>query len=95
MIHVIGKDIVYFHTLFWPAMLKGADYTLPSQVIVHGFLTVNGEKMSKTRGTFVTARTYLDHLPPERPEPQSDAAAIARVKLPEAGCPYGGREAPQ
>ena len=60
--HIIGKDIVYFHTLFWPAMLKGAGYTLPSKVLVHGFLTVNGEKMSKSRGTFVTARTYLDHL---------------------------------
>jgi methionyl-tRNA synthetase len=63
--HVIGKDIVYFHTLFWPAMLKGAGYTLPSRVIVHGFLTVNGEKMSKTRGTFVNARTYLNHLDPQ------------------------------
>jgi methionyl-tRNA synthetase len=63
--HVIGKDIVYFHTLFWPAMLKGAGYTLPSKVMVHGFLTVNGEKMSKTRGTFVNARTYLDQLDPQ------------------------------
>ncbi len=63
--HVIGKDIVYFHTLFWPAMLKGAGYTLPTKVLVHGFLTVNGEKMSKTRGTFVNARTYLDHLDPQ------------------------------
>ena len=63
--HIIGKDIVYFHTLFWPAMLKGAGYTLPSRVLVHGFLTVNGEKMSKTRGTFVNARTYLDHLDPQ------------------------------
>jgi methionyl-tRNA synthetase len=63
--HIIGKDIAYFHTLFWPAMLKGADYTLPSKVLVHGFLTVNGEKMSKTRGTFITARTYLDHLDPQ------------------------------
>lgn len=63
--HVIGKDIVYFHTLFWPAMLKGAGYTLPSRVFVHGFLTVNGEKMSKTRGTFVNARTYLNHLDPQ------------------------------
>lgn len=65
IIHVIGKDIVYFHTLFWPAMLKGAGYTLPSRVIVHGFLTVNGEKMSKSRGTFITARTYLNHLDPQ------------------------------
>ncbi len=63
--HVIGKDIVYFHTLFWPAMLQGAGYTLPQRVLVHGFLTVNGEKMSKTRGTFVTARTYLAHLDPQ------------------------------
>lgn len=63
--HVIGKDITYFHTLFWPAMLKGAGYTLPSKVLVHGFLTVNGEKMSKTRGTFINARTYLDHLDPQ------------------------------
>jgi methionyl-tRNA synthetase len=63
--HLIGKDIVYFHTLFWPAMLQGAGYTLPSKVLVHGFLTVNGEKMSKTRGTFINARTYLDHLDPQ------------------------------
>src|SRR5215510_13444913 len=62
--HIIGKDIVYFHTLFWPAMLQGASYTLPSKVLVHGFLTVNGEKMSKTRGTFINARTYLEHLDP-------------------------------
>ncbi len=64
IVHVIGKDIVYFHTLFWPAMLNAADYTTPSQVQVHGWLKVNGEKMSKTRGTFILARTYLDHLPP-------------------------------
>jgi methionyl-tRNA synthetase len=63
--HIIGKDIVYFHTLFWPAMLKGSGYTLPSRVLVHGFLTVNGERMSKTRGTFINARTYLDHLDPQ------------------------------
>lgn len=63
--HIIGKDIVYFHTLFWPAMLKGAGYTLPSKVWVHGFLTVNGERMSKSRGTFINARTYLDHLDPQ------------------------------
>ncbi|MGQ4807384.1 Methionine--tRNA ligase [Candidatus Entotheonellaceae bacterium PAL068K] len=63
--HVIGKDIAYFHTLFWPAILKGADYTLPHKIFVHGFLTVDGEKMSKTRGTFITARTYLDHLDPQ------------------------------
>ena len=62
--HFIGKDIVYFHTLFWPAMLKTAAYKLPTQVHVHGFLTVDGEKMSKARGTFVLARTYLNHLDP-------------------------------
>jgi len=65
IIHFIGKDIVYFHTLFWPAVLHGAGLKTPAQVNVHGMLTVGGEKMSKTRGTFVTARTYLDHLDPE------------------------------
>ncbi|MBI3074061.1 MAG: methionine--tRNA ligase [Deltaproteobacteria bacterium] len=64
IIHFIGKDIVYFHTLFWPAMLKVAAYTLPARVVVHGMLTVNGEKMSKSRGTFITAREYLDKLDP-------------------------------
>jgi len=63
--HFIGKDIVYFHTLFWPAMLKGAGYRTPTSVYAHGFLTVNGTKMSKSKGTFVTARTYLNHLNPE------------------------------
>ncbi|MHA7837782.1 MAG: methionine--tRNA ligase, partial [bacterium] len=63
--HFIGKDIAYFHTLFWPAMLKTAGFQLPSTVHVHGFLTVNGEKMSKRKGTFVLGRTYLDHLSPE------------------------------
>ncbi len=58
--HFIGKDITYFHTLFWPAMLKTAGYQLPTQVHVHGFLTVDGEKMSKSKGTFIRARTYLD-----------------------------------
>jgi methionyl-tRNA synthetase len=62
--HFIGKDIVYFHTLFWPAMLHAADLPLPKRVQVHGFLTVNGEKMSKSKGTFVTAATYLEHLDP-------------------------------
>ncbi len=62
--HFIGKDIMYFHTLFWPAVLKGAGYRPPSSVFAHGFLTVNGQKMSKTRGTFINARTYLDHLNP-------------------------------
>ncbi|MDC9728623.1 MAG: methionine--tRNA ligase [Methyloprofundus sp.] len=63
--HFIGKDIIYFHALFWPAMLNGADFRTPSAVFAHGFLTVNGEKMSKSRGTFIKARTYLDHLDPE------------------------------
>ena len=63
--HFIGKDIVYFHTLFWPAMLSGAGYRQPTGVFAHGFLTVNGKKMSKSRGTFITARSYLDHLSPE------------------------------
>jgi methionyl-tRNA synthetase len=64
IIHVIGKDIVYFHALFWPAMLKVAHLQRPSRLIVHGFLTVDGAKMSKTRGTFINARTYLDALDP-------------------------------
>jgi methionyl-tRNA synthetase len=63
--HFIGKDIAYFHTLFWPAMLEGANYRKPTAVYCHGFLTVNGQKMSKSRGTFIKARTYLDHLAPE------------------------------
>lgn len=62
--HFIGKDIVRFHCLFWPAMLKCAGFKGPDQVFVHGFLTVNGEKMSKSKGTFISARTYLDLLPP-------------------------------
>ena len=61
----IGKDILYFHTLFWPAMLYGAGFRRPTDVYTHGFLTVNGKKMSKSRGTFIMARTYLDHLDPE------------------------------
>ncbi|MFI3138345.1 MAG: methionine--tRNA ligase [Methylococcaceae bacterium] len=63
--HFIGKDIIYFHALFWPAMLKGANFRTPSAIFAHGFLTVNGEKMSKSRGTFIKARTYLEHLNPE------------------------------
>ncbi|MBF0095953.1 MAG: methionine--tRNA ligase [Magnetococcales bacterium] len=63
--HFIGKDILYFHTLFWPAMLKGGGFRTPTAVFAHGFLTVNGQKMSKSRGTFINARTYLDHLDPE------------------------------
>lgn len=62
--HFIGKDIQYFHTLFWPAMLKTAEYSLPTKVHIHGFLTVDGEKMSKSRGTFIQAETYLKHLDP-------------------------------
>lgn len=63
--HFIGKDIIYFHALFWPAMLNGADFRSPTAVFAHGFLTVDGQKMSKSRGTFIKARTYLDHLNPE------------------------------
>ena len=63
--HFIGKDIAYFHTLFWPAMLTGSGYRMPTAVHCHGFLTVNGLKMSKSRGTFIMARTYLEHLNPE------------------------------
>ena len=63
--HFIGKDIVRFHTLFWPAMLHAAGYRIPNGVFVHGFLTVDGTKMSKTRGTFINANTYLKHLNPE------------------------------
>jgi len=62
--HFIGKDITYFHTLFWPGMLKTAGFSLPTKVHIHGFLTVDGEKMSKSKGTFVRARTYLNHLDP-------------------------------
>jgi methionyl-tRNA synthetase len=63
--HFIGKDIARFHTLFWPAFLKAADFKAPDQVFVHGHLMVNGEKMSKSKGTFIAARTYLNHLNPE------------------------------
>jgi methionyl-tRNA synthetase len=63
--HIIGKDIVYFHTLFWPAVLQAVGYTLPSKVHVHGMLTVNGEKMSKTRGTFIKAATFADNVEPQ------------------------------
>jgi methionyl-tRNA synthetase len=63
--HFIGKDIAYFHTLFWPAMLKTAGFALPRKVHIHGFLTVNGEKMSSRKGTFILARTYLEHLSPD------------------------------
>jgi methionine--tRNA ligase/methionine--tRNA ligase beta chain len=60
--HFVGKDILYFHALFWPAMLKFSGFRTPTKVCTHGFLTVNGEKMSKSRGTFITARSYLDHI---------------------------------
>jgi methionyl-tRNA synthetase len=63
--HFIGKDIAYFHCLFWPAMLDGAGFRKPTGVNIHGFVTVNGAKMSKSSGTFIKARTYLDHLNPE------------------------------
>lgn len=63
--HFIGKDIMYFHSLFWPAMLEGANFRKPSNIFVHGYVTVNGEKMSKSRGTFIQAATYLRHLDPE------------------------------
>lgn len=63
--HFIGKDIIYFHALFWPAMLSGADFRTPTAIFSHGFLTVDGQKMSKSRGTFIMAKTYLDHLNPE------------------------------
>lgn len=63
--HFIGKDIVYFHSLFWPAMLHGANFRQPTSVYAHGYVTVNGAKMSKSKGTFIKARTYLDHLNPE------------------------------
>jgi methionyl-tRNA synthetase len=63
--HFIGKDIINFHALFWPAMLSGADFRTPTAIFAHGFLTVDGQKMSKSRGTFIKARTYLDHLNPE------------------------------
>ena len=62
--HFIGKDIVYFHTLFWPAVLDGSGFRTPTSVFAHGFLTINGKKMSKSRGTFIKARTYADNLDP-------------------------------
>ena len=62
MYHFIGKDILYFHALFWPAMLQHAGFRTPTQLFAHGFLTVNGEKMSKSRGTFITARSYIEHV---------------------------------
>lgn len=63
--HFIGKDIIYFHALFWPALLNGAEFRMPTSIFANGFLTVDGQKMSKSRGTFIKARTYLNHLNPE------------------------------
>ena len=63
--HFIGKDIINFHALFWPAVLHGADFRTPTRIHTHGFITVNGTKMSKSRGTFSLASDYLDHLDPE------------------------------
>ncbi|WP_321157595.1 class I tRNA ligase family protein, partial [Serratia nevei] len=63
--HFIGKDIAYFHCLFWPSMLEGAGFRKPTKVNVHGYVTVNGAKMSKSKGTFIKASTYLNHLDPE------------------------------
>ncbi|MHC5083547.1 MAG: methionine--tRNA ligase [Planctomycetota bacterium] len=63
--HFIGKDIMYFHALFWPAVLMSADMRMPDKLFVHGFLTVNGQKMSKSKGTFIMASTYLKHLDPQ------------------------------
>jgi len=65
IVHFIGKDITYFHALFWPAMLMGSGFNVPKRLVIHGFLTVNGEKMSKSRGTFVNASTYLKYLDPQ------------------------------
>lgn len=65
MYHFIGKDIIYFHALFWPAVLHGANFRTPTAIFANGFLTINGQKMSKSRGTFIKARTFLNHLQPE------------------------------
>ncbi|MFK8012092.1 MAG: methionine--tRNA ligase [Marinicellaceae bacterium] len=65
MVHFVGKDILYFHSLFWPAMLHGSGLKVPDSVFVHGFVTVNGAKMSKSRGTFINASTYLKHFKPD------------------------------
>lgn len=63
--HFVGKDIMYFHALFWPALLEGSEHRLPTAIYTHGFLTINGQKMSKSRGTFIEARRYLAHLHPD------------------------------
>lgn len=63
--HFVGKDIIYFHALFWPAMLQSSDFRLPTKIFIHGFLTINSQKMSKSRGTFITAKKYSEFLDPE------------------------------
>jgi len=69
IVHFIGKDIVYFHALFWPVMLKNSDFNLPSNIFVHGFLNIGGEKMSKSRGTFILARDFISKIKhPQAPE---------------------------
>lgn len=78
--HFIGKDIVNFHALFWPAMLDASGFRTPTKVAVHGFVTVDGQKMSKSRGTFINARSYLDHLDPEYLRYYYAAKLTARVE---------------
>lgn len=78
--HFIGKDIVNFHALFWPAMLDASGFRTPTKVAVHGFVTVDGKKMSKSRGTFINARSYLDHLDPEYLRYYYAAKLTARVE---------------
>lgn len=80
VIHIVGKDIVYFHALFWPATLSGSGFRTPTELAVHGFLTVNGEKMSKSRGTFITAATYLRFLEPQYLRYYYAAKLTARVE---------------
>src|SRR5665213_653070 len=83
--HFIGKDISYFHTLFWPAVLYGAGYRRPSAVFAHGFLTINGQKMSKSRGTLISAQRYLEHLPPRTPHiaahRRADRSAVRGARI--------------
>lgn len=80
VVHIVGKDIVYFHALFWPATLSGSGFRTPTELAVHGFLTVNGEKMSKSRGTFITAATYLRFLEPQYLRYYYAAKLTARVE---------------
>ena len=84
--HFIGKDISYFHTLFWPAVLHGAGLRRPTGVCVHGFLTINGQKMSKSRGTFITARHYLDCLPAEPLRYYFAAKLTSGIEMSHDGC---------